>query len=314
MLSTGSLCIIVILLVRIVQQYSSKSSSMLLPKTFYGNLVYFNLTKLLAAAFAVILLVIGGFKSLGGSSLGMTLLFSGISGVMLVLASVFGLYAIKSGTMALSSMFSTAGLIVPCIAGIFLFDDVISPMQWLGVVLFLASSYLLIGASKKMYAHFSFKTVLLLVGSMLANGVTMLMQTMFKKTVENANVSAFSFFSFIIPVGIMSVIMVFYKAKNPDECHEKLQKKLTVFAVISAVALFIVNQLATTAADLVDTVVLFTFINGGNTLIAALIAAVCFKEKFTPRSVAGLLIGIGSLVLVKVDAATWSTVLNNIFG
>lgn len=293
---TGTECIFIILLVRFVQQYCSKSSSLLLPKTLYGNTKYFMLTKLLAAVFAAVLLVTeGGIHRVDLP----TVLISAGSGVMLVVSSVCGLYAIKSGTMALSSMFATAGLIVPCVAGIFLYDEQMSLWQWGGVALFLASSYLLIGASKKMYASFSVKTLLLLVGSMLSNGVTMMLQTVFKRTVTGGSVTAFSFFSFILPALLLLVLMGAFRLQKPSECSEKLQKKLVVFAFISAAALFAVNQLATLAADKVEPVVLFTFINGGNTLIAAVIAAVFFKEKITLKSACGLVLGVAALVVVK---------------
>lgn len=293
---TGAECIVIILLVRVVQQYTSKSSSMLLPKTLYGNTKYFMLTKLFAAAFAVVLLLLSGeFNKIDS----LTVLIASISGIMLVVSSVCGLYAVKSGTMALSSMFSTAGLIVPCIAGIFLYNDYMSVMQWVGVALFLASSYLLIGASKKLNAKFSLKTVILLVGCLLSDGAVMLLQTMFVREVNGGSVTAFSFLSFVIPALILLLIMGGFKIKAPAESKEKLPKKLVIFATVSAAALFAVNQLATIAAGTVEPVILFTFINGGNTIIAAIMAAALFKEKLTVKSVLGILIGVGALIIVK---------------
>lgn len=293
---TGIQCIIIILFVRVVQQYTGKNSSMLVPKTLYGNTKYFMLTKLLAAVFGVaVLLISREFYKIDPT----TVLLASVSGVMLVITSVCSLYAIKNGTMALSSMFGTAGLLVPCIAGIFMYNEIMSVMQWVGVALFLASSCLLIGASKKLNANFSPKTILLLIGSLLSNGVTMMLQTMFSRNVEGGSVTAFSFLSFGIPALVLLVIMGGFKMRAPEECHEKLQKKLIILAVISAAALFVVNQLATMAAGMVQPVILFTFINGGNTIIAAVMAAVLFGEKFTVKSVLGVLIGVGALIIVK---------------
>ena len=296
MIMSGTQCIAIILMVRVVQQYTSKNSSILLPKTLYGNTKYFMLQKLLAAVSAVILLLVGGeFSKIDLP----TVIYSGLSGIMLVVASACGLYAMRAGTMALTSMFSTAGLIVPCIAGIVLYDEKMSFMQWLGVVMFLGASFLLISSSKKMKANFSFKTVLLLIGSLISNGVTMMLQTMFKREIVGGSVTAFSFLSFIIPALILLIFMGGYKLKVPEQCQEKMEKKLVMLTVVSAIALFIVNQLATMAADKVQPVVLFTFINGGNTIIAAVMAALIFKEKFTVKSVLGILLGLGALVIVK---------------
>ena len=293
---SGTQCIIIILAVRFVQQYCSKRSSQLLPVTLFGNAKYFMITKLFASVFALgALLISWDFSSFDV----LTVVISAVSGIMLVVSSVCSLYAIKSGTMALSSMFSTAGLIIPCIAGIFLYDEKMSLMQWLGVAVFFASSWLLIAASKKIYSGFSFKNLFLLIGSLVSNGITMMLQTVFKRTVPNGNVTMFSFLSFIVPALILLLSLEAFKIRKPSDCKEKLNSKLLIIAVISAGALFVVNQFATIAADKVEPVILFTFINGGNTIIAALIAAVFFKEKITVRSALGLALGIISLIIVK---------------
>lgn len=80
---------------------------------------------------------------------------------------------------------------------------------------------------------------------------------------------------------------------------EVLSGKLFFFGAIGAAALFFVNQLATEATKLVPSAVLFTFINGGNTLIAAIIGAAVFKEKLGVKGVAGIIIGIASLIIIK---------------
>ena len=46
-------------------------------------------------------------------------------------------------------------------------------------------------------------------------------------------------------------------------------------------------------------IAMFTFINGGNTIIAAVMAAIVFKEKLTVKSVLGIVLGIGALVIIK---------------
>ena len=70
-------------------------------------------------------------------------------------------------------------------------------------------------------------------------------------------------------------------------------------ALVLAIAVFIINQLATLSTAFVSPVVLFTFINGGSTIIAAIVAAVCFRERLTVRSVLGIIIGVASMVIIK---------------
>lgn len=80
----------------------------------------------------------------------------------------------------------------------------------------------------------------------------------------------------------------------------RLSKKLLVCGLALAVAVFVINQPATLSTALVSPVVLFAFINGGGTIIATVVAAVLYREKLTVSSVAGVLLGIASLVCIKL--------------
>ena len=70
-------------------------------------------------------------------------------------------------------------------------------------------------------------------------------------------------------------------------------------SVLSA-CVFIINQLATLATAFVPPVILFTFINGGSTIIAAVVAAIVFKEKLTVKSITGIVLGVASLIIIKM--------------
>ena len=119
-----------------------------------------------------------------------------LSGVSLFFSTFFSIYGMKSGTVSLVSMFGTAGLLVPIIAGVFLFGQPVSILQGVGTAIFFVSAWLLIKNSKNTYNGFSLKTLLLLIGAMLANGLTMLAQQMYTYYVPNGSISLFSFLSF----------------------------------------------------------------------------------------------------------------------
>jgi drug/metabolite transporter (DMT)-like permease len=127
----------------------------------------------------------------------------------------------------------------------------------------------------------------------------MLVQTMFAREVSGGNVTAFFFLSFLIPSLLLLAILGALRVRAPDKCEEKLQGRLVVMAALLAGALFVVNQLATTAATKISPVILFTFINGGNTVIATAIGAIMFGERLTARSTAGILLGIGGVWLYE---------------
>ncbi len=288
--------IFVILLFRVVQAVFSKRASNEI-KSLRTMLSYIAFAKLISAVLGLVLITVAGD---GFNADFKTVAIAAFSGLMLFASSFCSVYAMKSGTISLNSMFGTAGMIIPVIAGAVLFDKPVSAMQLAGLGLFFISAWLLIGSSKDIYKGFSLKTFVLLVGCLVANGGTMLAQQMFTTYVPNGDVSVFSFLSFAI-ISLLSAVA--YKAgwlKTGTPGEGKLSKKLIVCAIALAVAVFVVNQLATISTMLVSPVVLFTFINGGGTIISTVVAAAMYKERISAKSAAGIALGIISLVIIKM--------------
>ncbi len=308
---------------RILQSVFNKVNSQTVPKNIIAylkyNILFFGMAGLCA-------LCLFGYEMIttsnGTVAFGETIIYALISGFGLAIACCCSMYALTSGTIVLDSLFATAGLIVPTIASIFLYQEYLSIWQWLFIGTFLIGAYLLVGNSKKVYGKFSIKTLSVLILSLLTTGLTMLMQTMFSRNVENGNVSLFSmlsFFSSILLIGIVLVVVyLIYKSKQNVLDGEKEEKDFYVFplnskeavipkknlgyALILAVAVFLINQLATISANLISPVILFAFINGGATIISALVGVLLFKEKLSVKGIIGIAIGIGSLILIKIFA------------
>lgn len=148
--------------------------------------------------------------------------------------------------------------------------------------MFFVSAFLLLKSSKDTYNNFSVKTVLLLIGTLVSNGGTMLMQQMFTHYLPDGDVTLFSFISFatVAVLGLPAILLIKPKQNNEGTTQEnKLTKALIIYGIALAVALFIINQFATLCTVLVSPVILFTFINGGGTIISTIVAAILYKEK-----------------------------------
>ena len=168
------------------------------------------------------------------------------------------------------------------------------------MLLFFVAAWFLISSSSRIYQGFSVKTFGLLLGVMLSEGFTMLSQQLFALCVPDGDVSVFSFLSFGTAGALMLVMALFtWKRKEEGDGRAALTPELLFLGAVLSVVVFIINQLATLAAATVPPVILFTFINGGSTIIGAIVAAVFFKERLTPRSLLGIGLGILSLVIIK---------------
>lgn len=288
---------LIILLLRLPQNIFNKRSSGIVrgaPAYFaYGAYRY-----LLSGGMALVLLLFaGGFSGVSLKALAI----SAIGAVALGSNLFFGLEALKSGAMVLSSMAGSAGLLLPCVFGIFMFDEPMSLMQLFGILLLIFSGWLLIGYSKKLKGSFTPRTMLLLIGSMLSNGFTMVAQKMFSKYLPDVSVSVFSFLAFgLVGVGMCVGLVPQLTKKEKREEIKKLPKALWFYGAGLSTILLIINQLATIAAKVIPSAIMFPIYDGGATIITALTGAVVFKEKLTARSVAGLVLGIASLIVINL--------------
>ena len=288
---------LIILLLRLPQNIFNKRSSGIVrgaPAYFaYGAYRY-----LLSGGMALVLLLFaGGFSGVSLKALAI----SAIGAVALGSNLFFGLEALKSGAMVLSSMAGSAGLLLPCVFSIFMFDEPMSLMQLFGILLLIFSGWLLIGYSKKLKGSFTPRTMLLLIGSMLSNGFTMVAQKMFSKYLPDVSVSVFSFLAFgLVGVGMCVGLVPQLTKKEKREEIKKLPKALWFYGAGLSTILLIINQLATIAAKVIPSAIMFPINDGGATIITALTGAVVFKEKLTARSVAGLALGIASLIVINL--------------
>ena len=290
-----SVYISVILLFRVVQALFNKRSSLEIKNL--TMLVGYNAFKNAISAVLGLALILAAGKGFHFSP--MTVLIASFSGLALFFSGFFSIYSMKSGTVSVNSMFGTAGMLIPIIAGAVFFSQPIAPMQLAGLALFFLSAYLLIGASRQVYANFSGKTLLLLIGTMIANGCTMLSQQMFTRYVPEGDVSVFSFLSFGIIALLSSVLYKTLPGSRDKTVDTRLNRPLIICGVALAVSVFFINQLATLSTALLSPVILFAFINGGGTIISTLVAALVYRERITAKTGLGIVIGIASLLIIK---------------
>lgn len=304
----------IILCMRVVQSIFSKRASLSIPKNAVGYIKYTAFYQGAAGVLALILLMREIFSGTGFIIDYKTVLYASVSGAALAICCMCTVYALNRGTMLLHSLFSTAGLLIPTFFSMFLYDETLLWYHWIAIAVLIFSAWLLIGSSAETYGKVDRMTLFVLILGLLTNGITMTMQKLFGMNVKGGSVSFFSFLSFAVGTLMLLIFLLILKMhKNSPAGEEKdftlypktgeperLPQKLYLYGFILAVAVFLINQLATLSTPLIWSVVLFAFINGGATIISSIVGAVMYNEKFTLKSALGLILGVGSLILLKL--------------
>ena len=288
----ATVLIFIILVIRIVQNFFNKKTSTLFPTTLSGQAKWMVLLFGCSSLLAMLALVFEtGEIAFDWVTAGLAVL----SGISLVFAQLCSMLAMQSGTMVITMVFSTAGLIVPCVFGVLFFNEEMTFWQWSGILIFIAASSLLAASAKDIHQNFSFKTVLLLLGAFFANGGTAVCQKSLTYVNPEGSITLFSLLSFVVPT-LVFVLLLFCPVDA--EKREPLDRKVYLPTICLAIAMFILNQIVTVATNYVPTSVLFTIPSAGNNIIAAFMAALLFKEKITLKSIIGLTLSVLSLILV----------------
>ena len=284
--------IVLILVIRIAQNFFNKKTSSIFPTTLSGQakwmVLLFGCSSLLAM-FALVFET--GEIAFDWVTAGLAVL----SGISLVFAQLCSMLAMQSGTMVITMVFSTAGLIVPCVFGVLFFNEEMTFWQWSGILIFIAASSLLAASAKDIHQNFSFKTVLLLLGAFFANGGTAVCQKSLTYVNPEGSITLFSLLSFVVPT-LVFVLLLFFPVNA--EKRESPNRKIYLPTICLAIAMFMLNQIVTVATNYVPTSVLFTIPSAGNNIIAAVMAALLFKEKISLKSIIGLTLSVLSLILV----------------
>lgn len=288
--------ILVIMLMRVVQSLYDKKACLALPDGMGAYMDYLTLSKVLAAAFAAVALILSAdFSGFNAEAFVIAML----SGTFLSIGSYCGIKALLGGTIVLSSICATAGLIVPCILGAIFLNEPMSPIQIVFIAVLLFSTVLLMKSSHDLFGTLTPKTVLCLFGNFFTNGMVMFCQKLFGIRQPNGNVSLFSMLTFLIPAVMLAVISLTMHAKGKENT-QKLPKKIWVYAAFLAFAVFVIQQFVTLLSPKVSSAVLFSFVNGGATVIAAVVGATVYREKLTLRSCVGIVLAVASMICIKI--------------
>lgn len=288
--------LLIILLLRLPQNmFNKKTSSMVCgaaPYFAYGAYRY-----LLSGAFALLMMLLGGFPTISLEAFAI----SAIGAAALGLNLFCGMEALKSGAMVIASMASAAGLLLPCIMGIFLFDESLSIWQLAGVLILILAGWMLAGYSRSVTGSFTPRTFLLLIGSLISNGMIMVAQKMFSKYLPDTSASVFSLLAFgLVGIGMGIGLLGQLPDKKKRGEIAQLPKSLWLYGAGLSAILFVINQLATIAARVIPSAIMFPLGDGGAMIISALTGAAFFGEKITKKSAAGLILGIVALIIINL--------------
>lgn len=205
--------------------------------------------------------------------------------------------AISCGSLALSSLITNYSLVLPTLYGLVVLKEPAGAAQYGGLLMLAVSLYLVRGSEEqegtiKVTPKWLISVALAFVGNGMCSVTQKAQQTAFDGVYNGPFM--------LLALGISAVAM-FAAAwiLERKEIKETFRKGV-VYAGLCGISNGIVNYLAMVIVAFVAASIFFPVLTAGLLVITFLISVFLYKEKFIPRQIAGLVLGIFALVLLNL--------------
>ena len=293
--------------------YNGKKVSILAKRTedpYFFSLVRMLMCIVLGLAIA---LMGGATLRIDGGMLAVCIL----SGVANVIFLVAWMMSVKYNPMVTVDVTMTTGSIIPAVLCLIFFSEAIRLPKLVGFALIVLASFVL-SAHKKSKIKSSIKGLMWLVAVILGDGFIGFSQQLYVKYFTEGGAFAgertyplatFHFYTYVVAFIFLAVIfgaMMLRKSGQDRSAYcatlgTALRPALFHIGVM-ATFLFATTYLQTVATGVMGmpSQMLYPIIKGGSLVVSNVIAALCFGEKPTWRSLVGSLLAIGGIVLMSV--------------
>ena len=219
-----------------------------------------------------------------------TMLFGLFYGISLCISMHTGFKALSIGPMALTSIIASFSLIIPFLFGIILWNEILTLLKFSGIILLLLSIFL-INAKKE--SGFSAKWLFYALVTLLSNGFCSVIQKMHQIKFPTLYRTEFMFWALLC---VSIILLVTYNTKTDG----KVKFEFSLLGIASGIANCCANYIVLYLSATENASVLFPIIAVANIITVWTIGILFFKEKLRLLQTIGLIIGIISVVLLKL--------------
>ena len=279
-------------ILRILQSSFNKQSSKHLP-SFNKYLRFGLFFEASAAVFALLYLCIVGFDGINA----FTLICSAAMGFCFLLELTTSMKALQNAPLSLCTMCALGGgIIIPAVSGIFFFEEGMSILAWLGVVLFFISAYFLMPSEKKTESVKA-STVFILFCNFTINGLCGIISKFFAVKLENGNAAAFACLSYAFAAALFGAVLLTAQAKLPKSPSHGtdrgfLPKPVYLYGgIVGAVCATIVFS-TTVLSRTVSIIVLNTIPNAVCLVGSLALDVLLFKGKLSVMKITGVALNV----------------------
>jgi len=252
--------------------------------------------------FAVVVFVFSFFASSdGGFHLtSETLYYAVLFAVSYGSATIGTIFAIRYGSLSLTSLLSSFSLLIPTFYGILVLKESAGAFLYLGLV-FLLTSLVLVNLNgresrqKNPASKSTLKWVFFVLLAFIGNGTCTVVQKM--QQINQAGMYKNEFM--IVALSIVCAVTLVMSLILEKDFLKSLKSGI-IYGGVRGLANGIVNLLVISLALTMPASVMFPVISGGGIALTSFISMTFYREKLSAKQIAGLVLGILSVVFLNI--------------
>ena len=210
-------------------------------------------------------------------------------------ATVFSFLAIVEGSLALTSLVTSYSLLIPTVYGLIALHEPIDFKLILGILLLMVSLLLINIESKGEKKKLTWKWAIYVLLAFVGNGGCSLVQKVQQIQFEGQYKNEFMIVAYGISVVALLASAIFYDKKVLYYLKTGWYCWVANGAFNGLVNLLVMVLAMTMAAS-----VMFPLISAGGIVATFFVSLLVYKERFSVAQTIGLLLGIGSVVLLNM--------------
>ena len=225
------------------------------------------------------------------------------SGICTAVFVITWLLAVRKNAYMMLEISLMLGVLVPICASYCFFDETISLNEIVGIVFLMVATRIMVSYNNSQKQRLTPVTVLLLILCGLSYGLTDFAQKAFVKTVDQAPVSVFNFYTYAISFALLLILLFCFGEKTLKAAAASVKKVCTTavgYVFIMAICLFAYSYFKTLAAKYLDAAQLYPLSQGASLILSSLMATVCFKERLTVKCAVGILLAFIGLIFINM--------------
>lgn len=218
----------------------------------------------------------------------------------LCFAAAFGtavstqVFAIKTGPLSLTSLFSSYSLLIPTLYGIVFLKERTSPMLYAGLAI-LCVSLFLINFKKNESLKFSPVWIIFILLLFVSNGMCSTIQKMQQLKFDGAYKNEFMTAALAVVTFVLLIVGACQKGSKSE-----MLKPCLKYGALKGLGNGFMNYLVMVVSALLPGAVLFPSISAGGIVLTYLFSVFVYKEKLSRMQNIGYMLGVVSVILLNL--------------